>query len=121
MALVKVKTHSNNTYNDQVDKLAKDSLSSDALQFNINDQLHTTLYYKQLAIATPIRHFIKEITRSECFESFLHLDTNKKYVHLNIDWIATTHYISDNIASTVTSYKAAAFKKYKGYWKYSSQ
>jgi len=111
--LFKIKAHSGDAYNEKVDQMAKNSLTSSALNFIINDQLNTTLYFNCLAIASPIRQFIKHITRAEAFTSFLNLDINHKYTSLDIDWITTSKYISDNSASNVTTYKASALMKTK--------
>jgi ribonuclease HI len=85
VSMVKVKAHSGDFYNEKVDQLAKTSLDSSALHLNINNQSHTTLYYNNLAIASPIRQFIKNINQTESLSAFLNLDVNSKYINMAID------------------------------------
>ncbi len=113
ITLIKVKAHAGDHYNENADKLAKASLDTPALYLNIVDDVHTTLYYHGLAIASPIRPFIKNITRAEMLAKFINLDINTKYNHLNIDWIATAFCISDNISNTTTDYISSVLKRKK--------
>jgi len=112
VTLHKVKAHSGNHANEQVDKLAKDALVSSALHFTVNDQIHTSILFNDLIIASPIRPFIKECIRANAFTSFLNLDINTRYSQ-EVDWLSTAFYISDNISSAATNYIASSTKKKK--------
>ena len=109
----KVKAHSGVTFNEKVDKMAKEALTSNALHITPADKSHPSLHLQQLALATPIRPLIKDITRAEHLVSLLNLDVNHKYFTLDINWMATAFCISDNDASSVTTFEMSALKRKK--------
>ena len=113
VTLHKVKAHSGNFANEKVDNLAKAALTSAALHFTINDQLHTTIKFNNYTIASPIRPFIKECIRTHTVTSFMNLDVNSNYCLAEVDWLTTAYCISDNISSSATSYDASSTKRKK--------
>ncbi|CAI2194538.1 13144_t:CDS:1 [Funneliformis geosporum] len=66
-----------------------------------------------MAIALPIRQFIKNVMQAETFSAFLNLNTINKYLNLDINWMVTIFCIKDNTASNATNYETSTLLKKK--------
>jgi hypothetical protein len=113
VSLRKVKAHSGDIHNEAVDKLAKSSLYSPALQLNIENNDRLSLSFNDFPIALPIRYFLKNLNRADTLCSFLNLDIIAIYDTHDINWMITARYISDNIANSFTTYEASTLKAKK--------
>ena len=100
----KIKAYANNTFNNQVDLLAKDALSCEPMTINIINSLYNVApKFSNTVITTHVRKFIKSLTTIDSFFEFFNLRRNAKYRQLNIDWISTFEYINADSPTTTTT------------------
>ena len=104
--LIKVKAHDTNPYNNEVDRLARESHTSDYI-VEIIDRFNPCLSYTPLwngiKIEKHLRHFITDVSWNRGFEQFYNLFRNAKYRNNNIKWDLTFSHLNDDGSSTITS------------------
>ena len=104
----KVKAHSNNSYNDKVDELAKLHLLSETIQFKVSNGLYITApKIIDINISTHLGHFITSISHILGFQEFFNLNRNAKYKSLGIDWLLTFKCLSSGSSHTITSFTSS--------------
>jgi exonuclease III/ribonuclease HI len=115
--LVKVKAHSGDFYNEQVDKLAKSAHNSLQLplHFVSNNLTYINVFPKwnNIKIENNLRDFITKISWNNGIESWLKLYRNKKYVYQHIDWNTSFLALNDNEISSQSSFVFSARKSHR--------
>jgi ribonuclease HI len=111
LSFVKVKAHSGNLYNEQVDTLACSSHDFNALPLihNVNSIRYFPLW-KIILIEINLRQFLTSVSRNIGFEKFLYLHRNSKYVNLDVDWGTTFFILNDDENSSITTTFASTCK-----------
>jgi ribonuclease HI len=114
LSFVKVKAHSGNLYNEQVDTLARLSHDFNALPLIHNVSQFTSIHYfplwKNIPIEINLRQFLTSVSRNIGFEKFLYLHRNSKYVNLDVDWGTTFFILNDDENSSITTTFASNHK-----------
>ena len=108
----KVKAHSDDSHNNQVDQLAKLDGPNILINFdNLDDIIVPFLH--NMPILLPTRTTIKYLLQSKRFNDVIQLPHFAKYQFLNINWNNTFLFLNDNEARAATSYQASYTKKQK--------
>ncbi|GBB87698.1 hypothetical protein RclHR1_01420001 [Rhizophagus clarus] len=112
---VKVKGHSGDHYNEQVDDYIRIDDSIDQLSFTYNNLslIKYNISWKAILIEENLRRFIRKINYITNTESFINLNRNGKYRHLSVDWQLTFMIIQGCDRTYVTSYKQSVMKHKK--------
>jgi hypothetical protein len=114
VTLIKVKAHSNNSFNNKVDAMAKAALNHQFLQINTIAAPKGYYTYNNQPILTPIRQFIKNIFRHKQLQQFITLYVFNKYTTVfQPNWFATSFCLNDNIAASHTIYIASTIRMKK--------
>jgi ribonuclease HI len=107
LSFVKVKAHSGNIYNDQVDALARLSHDFNSLPLIHNSSNFNSIRYfplwKNIPVEINLHQFLTSISRNIGFEKFLYLYRNSKYVNLDVDWGTTFFILNDDESSSFTT------------------
>jgi Leucine-rich repeat (LRR) protein len=113
---IKVKAHSNNILNNEVDSSANAAHNS-TTYFNVDNFVHAQLQYLPcwhgIPIENHLRHFITNISRNIGFESFLNLSRNQKYRTLHINWSLTFQHLDDDADHQSTSFTFSRKKAHR--------
>jgi ribonuclease HI len=114
---IKVKAHSDDIWNNAVDRLAQNAhiQINNEIEFNYqqNTSCYTTIFWRNKPIQLKTRKFIKFLHDCKHFEEFLHLNRFQKYLQHNINWTITWSILQDNEEVTNTSFKATFKKAHK--------
>ncbi|CAB4384211.1 unnamed protein product [Rhizophagus irregularis] len=112
---VKIKSHSNDLFNNYIDEYIKDTDENSILEFKYNNLkgIDYIPRWNNIIIEKGLRKFFKNLGNINNFEKFLNLNRNGKYRRLNIDWKTTfTLLEGDRDESTfVTSLSSSKKKK----------
>ena len=110
----KVKAHSGNQRNDEVDALAtsahfENTNLIDLINFG-QQQISVIPKWRGTTIDQHLRHFITDISRNKGFEKWFNLFRNTKYRSSWIDWDATFFILNNNDDKLHTSFSASRKK-----------
>jgi ribonuclease HI len=107
LSFIKVKAHSGNSYNDQVDALVRSAHDFNSLPLIYNFSNFNSIRYfplwKNIPIEINLCQFLTSVSRNIGFEKFLYLYRNSKYVNLDVDWGTTFFILNDDESSSTTT------------------
>ena len=113
----KVKAHSGNLRNDEVDALATSAhLENTNLIDLINcgqQQISVIPKWRNITIDQHLRHFITSVSRTKGFEKWFNLFRNTKYRSQYIDWDATFFLLNSDNDKLHTSFTSSRRKVHK--------
>jgi hypothetical protein len=114
ISLIKVKAHSDNHFNDLVDRLAKASLTNPPIEFSFSHVPYLSFIptFKANPINKEIRPFFKDYTNTKLFNDFYSLKRNELYHNKSINWLCTFNLINSG-SPTHTSFEESSRHKRK--------
>ena len=113
---VKVTAHANDTWNNQVDRLAKSGGRADSFDFDFTSFTNQGLIsWNNILLESSVRSTLKAMSQAQQFLDYLQYNRNTR-INLclsQIDWEATWHYINYHPIDNVDAFRISSDQAFK--------